>query len=592
MSQLRSPICTIIGNVNSGKSMLLDILRSSHIVDTEAGGITQRVGVTQLTKEKIVELTQSINKEIIVPGIMFIDTPGHECFSQQRISGVQISDLVIIVVDVLKGLEKQTIECLKLLKKTKTPFLIAVNKIDRINEWNNNSTTIESLKSQFSKQDKIVTNMLDDYLNKIVVQVAENGMNAAVYYKNTNMKEFISMVPVSAKFGYGIPDLLVLINMLSAKFLQKILTIKEDCNDGFIVEKIKDYYHGDIITVILTNGKVEADDTLLTFSKYNDIFESKIKQVLVPFDNKEVKDKFNLTVVSKVTAPKLAVLKLVNMNVRTGVKFFSTHTDNNKSQYNNIKQILNTELASLATIVDNNSKNFKAIGIYINAQTSGMAEALYAMCETEHIDVAGIHIGPVTKMHLMKAETVLSNLPCNDEDDKIFNKRFSTVLAFGVDVPKKLPPTVTVVQDDVIYKLLDKYKQFVIDLDNTIRNRHPNIIPKCEMKILNNHVYMRKNPLIFGVTITTNKLKQNNIIECINKKKVLILGEVTSIQKNKKPLTEAQPGDEVCIKIDATNYQKYEYGKDFDDTNILQTHFREEDKKIMMKFRAIFNEKN
>jgi translation initiation factor 5B len=584
MTDLRSPICTILGNVNSGKSQLLDTLRNTHIIDNEAGGITQKIGLTQMTQQKIIELTNSINKDINIPGIMFIDTPGHECFSQQRLCGVQISDLVIVLADVFKGIEKQTVECIKLLRKTRTPFIIAINKIDRIHGWKSNNK-LDSLKNLFTQQDKLVLKDLESYTNKIIVQMAENGLNAALYYKNQNMKEFISMVPISGKFGDGIPDLLVLINLLSNKFLLKQLTIKQDHNAGYIVEKLKDNNNNNVVSVILCDGTIETDNILLTVSKFNDIYEGTIKTISVPQENKEVKDKFTLKTVNSITAPHSVVLKLDNFDLASGVKFYVTQKNDTKQQQL-IREQLTQELKEQS---QENTKTFDPIGIYINAQTSGMSEALYSMCQSEKITVAGINIGPLTKTHIMKAETVLNNLPAEDEDDKTYNKRFSIILAFGVDLPpnpEKISKKVTIIHDDVIYKLLDKYKAYINTLDDAIRKRHPNVVPRCELQILDQHIFMRRNPLVFGVIVTKNTVQKGMIIETNNNK---ILGKITSIQKNKKPLDSAGEQEEVCIKIEPENNPKYEYGKDFDASNILKTHYRPEDVKAYNKFKTIFN---
>lgn len=581
MTDFRSPICSIIGHVDSGKTLALDFLRGSNVQFNEFGAITQKIGVTFMTKERLVHLTESINKNIEIPGIMWIDTPGHAPFSSQRITGIEISDIVIIMLDIFKGLEPQTMECLELLKESKTPFIVAVNKMDRISEWE--TGTASSLKEIFSTQKKHILKRLDDYMKDIVTQFAINGLNALPYYKNNNAKEFISLVPISAKTGEGIPDLLMLINTLVIKFLKKKLIIKQDFISGFFLEKIKNDKYGDVSTVIITDGQIKHNTNVLTISENGEIQENKIRNAYKTNNNQEIKDKFNLKMVESIEGGQSGVLKMENINIKVGTRFYVFNDDKEK------EIMMGNMSKKKKKLEDKLNKQFVSPGIYINAQTCGMASALYRLCEQNKIPVSGMNIGNISKIHLMKTAAILTTLDKNDKDDEIFYKRYCTILAYGIEDNKVISQLaekdkVKILHSNIVYELLEKYNKYCSELDNLIKQKHPNIFPKCEVQIMEQYIFIKKNPLLFGVKVLKNKIIKGMLLQTNN----LVLGRVVSIQKNKKSLDEADSNEEVCIKIDPETYPKYEYGKDFDSKNLLINYYTTEDNRIISKFGKIF----
>lgn len=587
-STSRPPICSVVGHVDAGKTRLLDRLRNTNIGGGEVGGITQRIGVTKFPKDTIVKIIgNDVKKKLDLPGLLLIDTPGHDCFTNQRMCGIKISDIVVVVVDIFKGLEPQTVECFELLKKAKTPFIIVANKIDRISHWVQAKSEYDNFKQSLNRQTKDVKSTVMSLIKNIELQCAEAGYNAKYYLQNRKPKEFISIIPASAMSGEGIPDLLMMIDVLSGKFLQKQLRSSSTFTAGYVVEKIKHKKFGDLVTCILTDGKLATKSDLLLLDSYNQVFESKLKYIFQPDDSKEVKDKLVLKSVDSAASGSSILIKLgAPKHLSVGSKFYVFANDKEKQHYQ--KKLLREEQYQETNL----DRDFVEKGVYLTAPSIGTMTALLNICDSNDIPVSGINIGTVTKVDILKAKYQLKQT--SSQDDKLYYQKYSAILDYGnepidkelVELAKK--EAVEIFADNIIYNLVDQYQKFKESIHDQIRAAHPSIVPKARLQILEQYVFIKKDPILVGVKVLANKITKGVVIETTNRNKQLVLGTILSIQKDNKPVEQAEQGDEVCIKIIPIN-KKYEYGRDFNFNNILETHYSDNDMLVADKYPLVFN---
>jgi translation initiation factor 5B len=250
--------------VDTGKTKILDKIRHTNVQDGEAGGITQQIGATFVPQEAIMEQTKMMKEfqkaEIKVPGLLIIDTPGHESFSNLRTRGSSMCDIAILVVDIMHGLEPQTIESLNLLKKGNVPFVVALNKIDRLLDWRRNPTG--SVKETIKRQKPNTKAEFDERIQGVILEFAEQGLNAALYWDKVDFKEYIPLVPTSAHSGDGMGDLIShIVTQSETNLVQSLMFSKEV--EAIVLEVKVIAGLGTTIDVILRNGILNEGDTLV-----------------------------------------------------------------------------------------------------------------------------------------------------------------------------------------------------------------------------------------------------------------------------------------------------------------------------------------
>merc|ERR1719262_1129170 len=180
----RSPIICILGHVDTGKTKLLDKIRHTNVQEGEAGGITQQIGATYFPVHALEKQTKKVDKEfeIDTPGMLVIDTPGHESFNNLRDRGSSLCDIAILVIDIMHGLEQTTLEALNLLRKRKCPFIIALNKVDRLYDWK--ETPWGPFQQTLDNQQDYVQEEFQPRWKKTQTEMQIKGLNTELYYQN------------------------------------------------------------------------------------------------------------------------------------------------------------------------------------------------------------------------------------------------------------------------------------------------------------------------------------------------------------------------------------------------------------------------
>ncbi|MEE8132366.1 MAG: translation initiation factor IF-2, partial [Nitrososphaerales archaeon] len=387
--QLRQPVVAVLGHVDSGKTSLLDKIRGTAVQTREVGGITQHIGASFFPIETIKQvcgvLFNKLDREIKIPGLLVIDTPGHEVFANLRMRGGSAADIAILVVDVMKGFEAQTHESLEILKNRKVPFIVALNKLDRIYGWRRGDTMFvtESVKQQPTP----VVDDLDQRLYSVVGTLSRLGFNSEVFYRVKDFTKEIVMVPVSAKTGEGIPELLAMLVGLTQRFMQTKLQVQENFARAIVLEVKEEVGLGPTANLILLDGRIKQGSTIVV-AKRDDIIATKVKVLLLPKPLDEMRD------------PRDKFVQVEEVRAAAGVKIASGDLDgvlagspvyvaNNESEIINLKKMIESEIKS---IVINTDKT----GVVVKCDTLGSLEAITEMLKKEGVSIRIAEIGPVT----------------------------------------------------------------------------------------------------------------------------------------------------------------------------------------------------
>ncbi|MED6149181.1 hypothetical protein PIB30_060004, partial [Stylosanthes scabra] len=474
---LRSPICCIMGHVDTGKTKLLDCIRGTNVQEGEAGGITQQIGATYFPADNIRERTKELKADakLKVPGLLVIDTPGHESFTNLRSRGSGLCDIAILVVDIMHGLEPQTIESLNLLKMRNTEFIVALNKVDRLYGWKTcrNAPIIKAMK----QQTKDVQNEFNMRLVQIITQLKEQGLNTELYYKNKEMGETYNIVPTSAISGEGIPDLLLLLVQWTQKTMADKLTYSDEVQCTVLEVKVVEG-HGTTIDVVLVNGVLHEGDQIVVCGMQGPIVTT-IRALLTPHPMKELRVKGTFLHHKEIKAAmgiKITAQGLEHAIAGTGLYVVKPDDD-----LEDIKESAMEDMRSVMSRIDRSGE-----GVCVQASTLGSLEALLEFLKTPEVNipVSGISIGPVHKKDVMKASVMLEK-----------KREYAAILAFDVKVTPEARDLaeelgVKIFIADIIYHLFDQFKAYIDNIKEEKKKESADeaVFP-CVLKILPNCVF-------------------------------------------------------------------------------------------------------
>lgn len=574
---LRSPIICVLGHVDTGKTKMLDTIRRTNVQEGEAGGITQQIGATRVPalaiKERCKMLKNFSGDSMKIPGFLIIDTPGHESFANMRSRGSSLCDFAILVVDIMHGLEQQTIESLKLLIKRKTPFVVALNKVDRL--YNYESNPRKDIWQHMNTQPTNTQLEFRERFNKLVGEFSEQGINIELANKNNNFDEYISVVPTSAALGDGIGNLMAhIVDQCQNRYLEKLAFSEElDC----IVMEVRSLPGlGTTIDVILINGTLRINDIIVLTGSDGPI-ATPIRDLLMPQPLREIRVKADYEHYKEISGAQGIKILAKNLEkVIAGLPLFVAHRED--------------ELEVLKMDAEDQLKNAlmaikkKPEGVYVQASTLGSLEALLEFLRTQKIPYSNVNIGPVHKRDVQKAAAMLEH-----------NSEFACILAFDVPVDREVQlladkEGVRIFQANIIYHLEESFLNYrkELALKRRKENEHLAIFP-YKLRVLPQHIFNARNPIVCGVSVDAGQLKKGSPVTAKTKEGPIFLGTISSIEKNHEQVDMAKAGDEVCIKIENTTGDAPKlYGRHFTHEDILiskitresidvcKTHFRDD----------------
>ncbi|MEM2488995.1 MAG: translation initiation factor IF-2, partial [Thermoplasmata archaeon] len=437
--KIRQPIIGVLGHVDHGKTSLLDAIRGTSIAKKEHGGITQHIGATEVPIDTIYEICGPLIKErkFKVPGLLFIDTPGHEAFTTLRARGGSLSDIAILVIDIREKVMPQTVESINILKKFKTPFVVAATKIDLIDGWRNSQN--KAFVNAIKEQNDFVKEELDKSIYRISEQLFNYGFSAERYDRIVDFTKNVAIVPISSKFRIGIADLLLVLIGLSQKYLEEKLRTEEGPGEGNVLEIKEEKGLGKTLDVILYQGTIKKGDTIVISGKDRPIV-TKVKILLKPKPLDEIMD------------PKDPFMQVKEVSAAAGIKISAPDIDDvipggivKVADINNLDEAIN-EVRKESQIDVNLSED----GIIIKADAKGSLEALYYELSLLKVPVKKAGIGDITKRDVVDAETTKNDL------NKI-------IIAYNVKVPQDivLNTNVKIIEGKILYELIEKYKETI-----------------------------------------------------------------------------------------------------------------------------------
>jgi translation initiation factor 5B len=517
-----------MGHVDHGKTSLLDRIRGTTIAEREAGLITQHIGATEVPLDVVKKVCGPVFKgDTKVPGLLFIDTPGHRAFTTLRARGGALADLAVLVVDVNEGFQPQTIEAVEILKRFKTPFVVAANKIDRLSGWNPRHGKPFIL--SFPEQAEHVKNSLDEKIYIIIGKLYEMGFSSDRYDRVREFQKNIGVIPVSARTGEGIPDLLMILMGLAQKFLEKDLEYRAvGPGTGTVLEVKEETGLGTTLDVILYDGEFNVGDTVVVGSLGEPIV-TKIRALLKPRPLSEMRSEEKFKQVKKVIAASGIKIAASNLEGALAGSLIRVASED-----------INEIAAQIKSEIDAVRIETQSSGILIKADTIGSLEALVNELKKENIPIRRADIGDISKRDIAEVKTVKDPL-------------LSVIVGFDVDILPDAREEITgsdikVFINNIIYKLIEDYRKWVVEQKALIeKKRYQTIIKPGRFIILPDCTFRQSKPAVVGVRVMGGIIKTS--LE-VMKEDGSIVGKIKGIQEHNENISEAISGKEVAVAID------------------------------------------
>jgi translation initiation factor 5B len=562
---LRQPILVVLGHVDSGKTSLLDTIRGTGVQSREAGGITQHIGASFFPIDTIKTLTGYLYEKLAksespIPGLLVIDTPGHEVFANLRSRGGSAADIAILVADVNKGFEPQTYESMEILKKRRVPFVVALNKIDMIPGWRHSKS--QFVTDQVKAQDHSTTSMLDEKIYNIVGSLSRLGYNSEGFWRVKDFTKEVAIVPVSAAKNIGVPELLAVVVGLSQQFMSKRLERKEGPGRGIVLEVKEEIGLGPSANLVLIEGVLKVGDIILV-AKRDKAVTTKVKALLLPKPLDEMRDpRDKFKPVSEVMSA--AGIKVTSPDLEGVLAGSPLYVLDDKDQEPGLRSIVEDEIRN-AIVTDTNTN-----GIILRCDTIGSLEAIRDMLKKANVPIQKADIGHITRRDILAAAAV-----------KEKNRYLGVVLGFNTKILEEAKReaqerTIPIFSENIIYNLVRSYTEWVEyqkeHEDSILFNEIP---PICKFQFMKGFVFRRNYPAVFGAEVQIGKLRQKvNVLNEEGKK----IGTIHQIQENGKPIEEAGKGEQVAVSI-----KEISIGRQVNEGDILYTDLGSKEAKLLLE---------
>ncbi|WP_336135279.1 translation initiation factor IF-2 [Natronomonas amylolytica] len=556
---LRTPIVAVLGHVDHGKTSLLDKVRGSAVTAGESGAITQHIGATAVPLETISEMAGALvdPDDFDLPGLLFIDTPGHHSFSTLRSRGGALADIAILVVDVNDGFQPQTWEALDILKRTQTPFIVAANKIDTIPGWNPNPDM--PVQQTLEKQSERAESRLNEQLYEIIGQLSDEDFSADMYWRVQNFRKNIGVVPVSAETGEGVPDLLTVMMGLSQRYLKEEMAVDVGGPGvGTVLEVKEERGFGATIDIVLYDGTIRTDDTIVVGGQ-NDPIVTEVRALLQPQPLAEIRTEKQFEQVEEVKAA--AGVKIAAPDLADAMAGAPVRVVRDRPVEEVIEEV-QAELAEIDVVTEEE-------GVVVKADTLGSLEAIASTLKESEIPIVRAEVGDVAPRDIAVASTA--------EEGK-----HKAILGFNVDVLEDAEreaeeSDVKLFVDDVIYQLIEEYEEHVESIERAQQEQVLDKIQRpCRFRILEDHTFRQSNPAVVGVEVMSGTLKRNSRVVKWDGNEPERVGQLKSLQDAGEDVDEARAGEQVAASIDGPTV-----GRQIEEGDELWTEIPEKHAKIL-----------
>lgn len=550
---IRQPIVSILGHVDSGKTTILDRIRGSAVASCEAGGITQHIGASEVPicniKGICGPLLERMKVDVKIPGLLFIDTPGHEAFTTLRKRGGSIADLAVLIVDINEGFQPQTSESLMFLKEFKTPFVVAATKIDRILGWRSEENGC--FLTNFRKQDSRAQDEVEEKLYRIIGELAKEGFKSERYDRVEDFAKEICIVPSSGKTGEGIPDLLMTLTGLAQRYLEERLEVSEEMGKGTILEVREFKGLGTTIDVILYDGTAKRGDILVIGG--NKTIVTKVKALMKPEPLKEMRIERQFRPIERVSAAsgvKISAPSIEKVIAGSPVRFVKDEKGVEKAKLEIEREIEEVEIET------------EKEGIILKSDTLGSLEGIIKALKDLRMPIRKAKVGNVLRADVMESAGM--------KNPVIFAFHVG-VLPDAAETAKK--EGVKIFESEVIYKLLEDYQKWE---EEKKVSREKEILESVtrpgRVKVLPGYVFRQSKPAVFGIEVLGGMVKVGYRL----RKGEKVVGEIKELQAEGENVESAKSGERVAVSMDGVTI-----GRQISEGDTLETAMRERDFEIL-----------